>query len=352
MRSGCLGRPAGGDREGGKVGHQAAPGGLAGLSGLRREVAGTYVLGCRASMAGGKSSPTQAGDAIRSALNATTALVPPKAKALLIAARTLRSAGDIGRDVEVALGVLFAVVRRRRHDAVADRHDAGDQFQRAGSAHAMGVHRLGRGHRQRVGVLAEDAADRLRLDLVIILGAGAMRVEVVDVFGREAGIGEAGRIAAAGPSTVGATMSEASAGHADAGKLGKDRSRRGPSRGRRFRAPPCRRPRRAPGPRDRPRTAGRCRGRPHRSASQPLRMPQASGASVPPASMMSARPSRNLVGGRGEGVVGRSAGRSDAEHRPAQAKDHADLAGGRARHDARHGEDAGARLAPRPAVAR
>ena len=60
-------------------------------------------------------------------------------------------------------------------------------------------------------MLAEGAADRLRFQQVIVFGAGAMGVDVVDVFRRETGIGEAGGASPqTGPSTVGATMSVAS----------------------------------------------------------------------------------------------------------------------------------------------
>ena len=62
---------------------------------------------------------------------------------------------------------------------------------RARGAHAMCVHRLGRGDRERVRVRAEHAPDRRRLDLVVGLGAGAVRVEVVDILRMEPGIGEA-----------------------------------------------------------------------------------------------------------------------------------------------------------------
>ena len=37
-------------------------------------------------------------------------------------------AGDVGDDVEVALGVLFLDVDGGRDDAVADGHDAGNEF--------------------------------------------------------------------------------------------------------------------------------------------------------------------------------------------------------------------------------
>ena len=51
-----------------------------------------------------------------------------------------------------------------------------------------------------------------------------------------------------------------------------------------------------------------------------------------------------LIGGRRDGVIGRGAGRGDAEHRAAQAEHHDYLAGGRAGHHPRHREDAGPRL--------
>ena len=159
----------------------------------------------------------------QTALKATTALVPPKAKPLLIAARTLRSRATFGVTSRSQSGSLVAKIGRRRHDAVADRHHAGDHFQRAGRAHAVGMHRFGRRDRQPVGMVAEDALDAARLDLVVGLGAGAMRVDVVDVLRGEPGVGEAEAHRRRRPFDGRRHDVGGIAGKARAGKFGQDR---------------------------------------------------------------------------------------------------------------------------------
>ena len=104
----------------------------------------------------------------------------------------LAFAGHVRRNVKIAVGVPGRVVRGGRDYALADGHHAGDHFQRPGCAHAVGVHGFRRRYRQLVGVCAEHFPDRARLGLVVGLGAGAMRVHVVDILRRKSGVGETG----------------------------------------------------------------------------------------------------------------------------------------------------------------
>ncbi len=62
------------------------------------------------------------------------------------------------------------------------RQHADDRLDGARRAHHVPVHRLGRADHQRIGVLAEDASDRSRLDAVVEVGARAVRVDVVDLL--------------------------------------------------------------------------------------------------------------------------------------------------------------------------
>ena len=78
-------------------------------------------------------------------------------------------------------------VEGRRHDLVAHREDREDRLDRAGGAQQMADRRLGRGHRELVGVVAEQALHRAQLDLVAQRRRGAVRVDVVDLVGVELG---------------------------------------------------------------------------------------------------------------------------------------------------------------------
>ncbi len=116
-------------------------------------------------------------------LTRTEALWPPKPKLLLMATLTSRLAGDVGHAVQIALRVLVLDVDRRRHDAVLDGHDAGDQFDAAGGAEHVAGHRLGGADHQAVfHVIAEGELDGLGFRDVAEAGGGGVGVEVIDIL--------------------------------------------------------------------------------------------------------------------------------------------------------------------------
>ena len=94
-----------------------------------------------------------------------------------------RSRAD-GRDVELDLRVLVVEVDRRRADPVVDGEDGRDRLQRAGAAEQVTGHRLGAGHHDLVGVVAEGRVDHQALGDVALRGRGGMGVDVDDVGGR------------------------------------------------------------------------------------------------------------------------------------------------------------------------
>ena len=106
---------------------------------------------------------------------------PPKPKLFEAADIAARFAGRVGDVIQVALGVGRLVVDRRRQHVVADRQQADDQLGGAGRGDQMPHHALGARDRDLVGLVAEDALDRQRLDLVVDFGARAVGVDVVDV---------------------------------------------------------------------------------------------------------------------------------------------------------------------------
>ena len=74
-----------------------------------------------------------------------------------------------------------ARAERRRDHAVAQREDRRDRLDRAGGAEQVADRRLGRGDRDRVGVLAERRLERERLGAVVERRRGAVGVDVDDV---------------------------------------------------------------------------------------------------------------------------------------------------------------------------
>src|SRR5215211_3524019 len=93
----------------------------------------------------------------------------------------------VGHVVEVAGRVGMLVVDRRWQHAVADGQDAHHRLDRAGRPEAVPHHRLGRGDRELVGVVAEDVLDRLRLGRVAERRRGPVRVDVADPRGLDSG---------------------------------------------------------------------------------------------------------------------------------------------------------------------
>src|SRR5262249_49897613 len=94
-------------------------------------------------------------------------------------------AGDV---VQVTVGVRRLVVDGGRQHPVPERLDAGDQLDGAGGGDQVADHTLAAADRDPVGALAEHVLDRQRLDLVVDLGAGAVGVDVADLFRRQAAV--------------------------------------------------------------------------------------------------------------------------------------------------------------------
>ena len=95
--------------------------------------------------------------------------------------RSFRGAGGARHVVQVALGVGGLVVRGRRHHLVGQGQDAGDDLDRADGAQRVAHHGLDGAHGRLVGVRAQRPLDRGRLVPVVLLGARAVRVDVVDL---------------------------------------------------------------------------------------------------------------------------------------------------------------------------
>lgn len=134
-------------------------------------------------------------------------------------------AGDVGDDVEVALGVLFLDVDGGRDDAVADGHDAGNEFDATcGTEHVTG-HGFGGADGEAVlGVVAEGKFDGFGFGDVAKAGGGGVGVEVLDFLGvgftvaegHLDGVGGAGAVGRGGGEVIGIRAD------AVAGELGVD----------------------------------------------------------------------------------------------------------------------------------
>src|SRR5207248_2891109 len=99
-------------------------------------------------------------------------------------------AGGVGDVVEVAIRVGCFVIDRRRDDAAANGHDAGDQFGSAGGGDQVAEHALAAGDRNLAGLLAEDLFDGQGFNAIIDLGAGAVGVDITDIVCAEPAIGK------------------------------------------------------------------------------------------------------------------------------------------------------------------
>ena len=100
-----------------------------------------------------------------------------------------RRAGD---EVEVAVGVALDQVRVDRHFAALDRQRADRDFDRAGRRDQVPHRALGRAHVDAHDVGAEDGARRRGLAAVVHSRRRPVRVQVVDVRRRGAGVRERG----------------------------------------------------------------------------------------------------------------------------------------------------------------
>src|SRR5262245_1302563 len=99
-------------------------------------------------------------------------------------------ARHVGNDIEPDGPIGDLVVDRRRQPLVFQRQQREHRLDRSGRRQGMPDHRLVGGHRDRHGPLAEHGRNAEILHLVVLGGAGAVRVHVVDVVGREAGVGD------------------------------------------------------------------------------------------------------------------------------------------------------------------
>src|SRR5579871_376231 len=99
----------------------------------------------------------------------------------------LALARHLGDEVDVAGRGRVFQIEGRRHDAVAQGENREDRLDAAGGSEQVADRRFGRRHRQAIGVVAEQPLDRAQLDLVAERGRGAVRVDVVDLVGRQPG---------------------------------------------------------------------------------------------------------------------------------------------------------------------
>src|SRR5450432_3182345 len=84
--------------------------------------------------------------------------------------------------IQIALRIRIEEIRRRRNDSLAQRADDGDEFDGAGCPERMAMHGFGRRYRELVGVRAEYTADGPGFGRIVGWRAGAVRIDVADVF--------------------------------------------------------------------------------------------------------------------------------------------------------------------------
>src|SRR5262249_15132602 len=80
----------------------------------------------------------------------------------------------VGYEIDIAAGRGVVEVQGRRHDPVAQRQDREDRLDAAGSAQQVPDRGFGRGHRELVGMVAEEPLHRAELDLVAFGRRGAV----------------------------------------------------------------------------------------------------------------------------------------------------------------------------------
>src|SRR5262245_42916539 len=99
-------------------------------------------------------------------------------------------ARHVGDDVERDRRIRDLVVDGRRQALMLQRQQREHRLDGARRRQCVADHRLVRGDRDRLGTLAEHARNAEALHLVVLGRAGAGRIDVVDVVGREAGVGD------------------------------------------------------------------------------------------------------------------------------------------------------------------
>src|SRR5260221_5779169 len=80
--------------------------------------------------------------------------------------------GAIRHIVQVAVGILFAVIDGGRNNPALDGERGGRSFDRAGGAHGMAQHRFDRAHRRPEGGISENVLDGQRFAFVVGWSAG------------------------------------------------------------------------------------------------------------------------------------------------------------------------------------
>ena len=107
-----------------------------------------------------------------------------------------RALGDI---VKVAVLIRHLVADRRRYHAVVQRKRRNNGLSAAGRAEHMAGDGFRGADGQLVGMAAESGLDRARLDLLVERRGSAVRIDIGDLFGRDARIVSAFFIAMAAP---------------------------------------------------------------------------------------------------------------------------------------------------------
>jgi hypothetical protein len=130
-------------------------------------------------------------------------LEPPKPNEFDIVIAHALPPRRLDDEIEIAIRIAVAQIRVHRHFAAIDRERAHDTFDRAGRGDQMPHRALGRARRRRARVAAEHRMDRRALAAIVHRRRRAVRIDVVDVAGRRARVGQACRIAWIGPSPSG-----------------------------------------------------------------------------------------------------------------------------------------------------
>src|ERR1035438_3990115 len=91
----------------------------------------------------------------------------------------------VGNVIQVAVRIRTVVIDRRRRYLIADGEYRDTSLDSAGAAEQVPGHRLGGTHRHLVGVLAKGTLDRHGLRPVAHIGGRAVRVDVIDLRGKD-----------------------------------------------------------------------------------------------------------------------------------------------------------------------
>src|SRR5689334_22010844 len=96
----------------------------------------------------------------------------------------------VGNEVEIAIAVRLAQMHGGGQELFVERGNADGQFERAGSTEQMTVHTFSRADRETVCTGAEHCTDGAGLGDVAGPRRDTVSVEIVDLFWREAGVGQ------------------------------------------------------------------------------------------------------------------------------------------------------------------